>query len=287
MDCGAETLSEACNREPWLVTKRELGTWFDLFSPTLEGRRPCWQLRVGARGGQQVICGAVQCVRPRRNIRIYESPRLLPPWQVDPPLPDLVSFDLSNHYNRVLPCPDGWEVSKRNARILISNPGGRTIGLDAAQYEMLADLHKQPSPPDESFLQAVLASGERQRSADLEHYVPWNRHFLTCLRYTLGATLVAGARAVNFNPHFQYFSSPDPSDSRLGSEQCWPPAPVLLLLDSYEPSERARIIQQAVVHTDKVWILRLDRVRSTIGPRHGRHAIDQEQTRHAGCYCPS
>ena len=124
---------------------------------------------------------------------------------------------------------------------------------------MLADLHKQPSPPDESFLQAVLASDERQRSADLEHHVPWNRHFLTCLRYTLGATLVAGARAVNFNPHFQYFSSPDPSDSRLGSEQCWPPAPVLLLLDSYEPSERARIIQQAVVHTNKVWILRLDR----------------------------
>ena len=39
------------------------------------------------------------------------------------------------------------------------------IGLDAAHYEMLAELHQQPSPPAESFLQAVFASAERQLRA--------------------------------------------------------------------------------------------------------------------------
>jgi hypothetical protein len=61
---------------------------------------------------------------------------------------------------------------------------------------MLAELHQQLSPPAESFLQAVMLSGERQRNADLKHHVPWNRHFLACLRYTLGFTLLAGARTL-------------------------------------------------------------------------------------------
>jgi hypothetical protein len=35
------------------------------------------------------------------------------------------------------------------------------IGLDAAHYEMLAELRQQQSPPAKSFLQAVFASAER------------------------------------------------------------------------------------------------------------------------------
>jgi hypothetical protein len=97
------------------------------------------------------------------------------------------------------------------------------IGLDAAHYEMLAELHQQPSPPAESFLQAVFASAERQFRPDQEHYVPWNMHFLACLWRTLGTLLLAGARAVNTNPHYQHFSSPEPPEVSLGSEQSWPP----------------------------------------------------------------
>ena len=257
-DCGTETLAEACSRDPWLVAKSELDTWFDLSSPNLAGNLPPWRLSDGGRGGQRVMCGAVQSVRPRRNALLYESPRLLPPWQIHPPLPDLINLDLSNHYNQVLPCPDGWGASKRNARILLSNPEGKMVGLDAAHYEMLAELHQQPSSPDESFLEAVFACAERQFRADLEHHVPWNRHFLACLQRTLGISLLAGARAVNTNPHYQYFSSPDPLDVSLGSEQSWPPVPVLLLLDSYKPSDREWILHQAAGHVNKVWILRLD-----------------------------
>jgi hypothetical protein len=145
------------------VAKSELDTWFDLTSPTLESHLPHLRLSDGGRGGQQVICGAVQSVRPRRNARLHETPRLLPPWQAHPPLPNLVNLDLSNHYTQVLPCPDGWEASKRNDRILLSNPSGRMIGFDAAYYEMLAELHQQPSPPAESFMQVVLGASGRWR----------------------------------------------------------------------------------------------------------------------------
>jgi hypothetical protein len=33
-----------------------------------------------------VKCCAVQSVRPRRNARLHETPRLVPPWQAHPPL---------------------------------------------------------------------------------------------------------------------------------------------------------------------------------------------------------
>jgi hypothetical protein len=88
------------------------------------------------------------------------------------------------------------------------------------------------------------------------HDVPWNRH---CLRSTLGTPLLAGARAVNTNPHYHHFSFPDPPEVSLGSEQSWPPLPVLLLLDSYKPPDRDWILQQAARHENKVWILRLNK----------------------------
>jgi hypothetical protein len=102
----------------------------------------------------------------------------------------------------------------------------------SAFREMLAELHQQPSPPAELFLQAVFASAELQMRADQEHHVPWNRHFLACLRRTMETPLLAVAKAVNTNPHYQQFSSPDPPEVSLESEQSWPPLPVLLLLDS-------------------------------------------------------
>jgi hypothetical protein len=103
----------------------------------------------------------------------------------------------------------------------------------------VVDLHHQ-APLAELLLQAGLASGERERSADFDHHVPWNWHLLTCLRHTLRATvtLLAGARAVNVHPHFHFSPLQTIWDPTLGSVQRWPPTPVLLLLDCYEPSER-------------------------------------------------
>jgi hypothetical protein len=90
--------------------------------------------------------------------------------------------------------------------------------------------------------------------------MPLNLHFLACLPHTLEAPLLAGARAANFNPHFQHFSSRELSDASSGSEQSRPPVPVLLCLDSesYGPTERERKIYQASYHEGKVWILRPD-----------------------------
>ena len=67
------------------------------------------------------------------------SPRFLhpAPWQMGQQLLDSVSFDLSNHYNQLLPCPVGWDISKRNAhwQVFIYDQEGHTIGLDTAHYE--------------------------------------------------------------------------------------------------------------------------------------------------------
>ena len=51
---------------------------------------------------------------------------------------DSVSFDLSKHYNQLLPCPVGWDISKRNVQVLIYDQDGHIIGLDSAHYEMLS-----------------------------------------------------------------------------------------------------------------------------------------------------
>jgi hypothetical protein len=55
MDCCADTLAEECHREHWLVAKSELGTWFNLTSPTLVRHLPHWRLSDGGHGGQH--CG--------------------------------------------------------------------------------------------------------------------------------------------------------------------------------------------------------------------------------------
>ena len=112
---------------------------------------------------------------------------------------------------------------------------------------MLAELHGPASAPTELFLRAVLASGMRQRTADLDYYVLWNRHLLTCLRYVLKATCLVGARAITFNPHFSYFISPDSSDSVLGSSIGWPAESALLLLDSFMPLQREQLLNRRAI----------------------------------------
>ena len=55
-----------------------------------------------------------------------------------------------------------------------------------------------------------------------------------CLRWT-----------VAFNPHFQYFFSPDVRDSKLCFVQSLRGGSALLLLDSFAPTERTQILVQA------------------------------------------
>ena len=100
----------------------------------------------------------------------------------------MVSFDLWNHCSQLLPCRVGWDISKRNAQVLIYDQEGHAKGLDSAHYEMLAELHGPASTPTELFLRVELASGMLQRTADLGYYVPWNMHLLNCLRCVLKAT---------------------------------------------------------------------------------------------------
>ena len=137
------------------------------------------------------------------------------------------------------------------------------MGLDAAHYKMLCNLCNQNATPSELFLTAVQSSCLAQQMADLSYHVQWSRHLLSCLCGILGADLLIGARAVVFNPHFRYFFSPDVRDSELGSIQSWPAGSALLLLDSFEPTQRAQILVQASNHRGIVWVLRQDQTSVT------------------------
>ena len=85
---------------------------------------------------------------------------------------DRVSFDLSNYYNQLLPCPVGWDISKSNAQVLIYDQEGHSIGLDAVHYEMLVKLHSPESAPTELF---VLTG-----SASVLHATTYSRPRLLC-----------------------------------------------------------------------------------------------------------
>ena len=79
---------------------------------------------VGNPFGETAAC----CVRLRKREAISRPLALLHPWQSDPPLPNHVTVDLSNHYPMRLPGPVGWEVWQRNARVLISSPSRKCHG---------------------------------------------------------------------------------------------------------------------------------------------------------------
>jgi len=252
-----ETVNKACARPPWLVPKSDLQPWFDLsVSPSSSAS---WSLGEGGITGQYVLQGVNSCVRPRRVTRLTRSPVLLHPWQLDLPLPDRIRVDLSNHFPQVLPAPQGWQVYKRNARVLITGPGSTVVSLDAAQYGMLIAHHCQGTVPPVAVLEHLATSCRSQDQADSEYHVPWSRHLLACLCHQLKVELLVGARAVAYNPHFHHFVSPESVDSSLGAVTQWPAQPALLLLDSFPPHHRSSVLRRAREHCCAVWILRSDK----------------------------
>ncbi len=75
--------------------------------------------------------------------------------------------------------------------------------------------------PTESFLRSLQLACLAQRRADADYAVPWNRHFITCLQQLTKANLLVGTSAVTYNPHFEFFASPDPRHEVFGGVQDW------------------------------------------------------------------
>ena len=108
MEGGAENINDACARPQWLVSKSDLQPWFDL-NASLSSSAP-WTLGMGSIAGLYILQRVGSCVRLRRVPRVPRLPILLHPWQLDPPLPDRVKVDLSNHFPQDLPAPEGWQI---------------------------------------------------------------------------------------------------------------------------------------------------------------------------------
>jgi hypothetical protein len=109
----AETLGAACQRPQWKVPKADLEVWFDLCSPsTASPVSSHWVMGGGGADGQQVLLTTESRVQCKRPIVIPRVQLLLHPWQIEPPLPDLVRIDLTNHHPQYLPSPTGWSVCK-------------------------------------------------------------------------------------------------------------------------------------------------------------------------------
>ena len=109
--------------------------------------------------------------------------------------------------------------------------------------------------PNNSFLGHINESCRAQQDADQTYSVPWSRHLLASIRQITGADLLIGASAVNYNPHFLYFSSPYPPDAALGSMSEWPQVPALLVLDSFAPQLRHQMLEKAACHHQEMWVL--------------------------------
>ena len=110
----------------------------------------------------------------------------------------------------------------------------------------------------ERFLEPLCAWCLAQEQDDASSPIHWSRHLLACLRAVTEAELLVGARAVTFNPHFLHYCPPSANHIALGAVDQWPPVPALLLLDSFEPAARSRLLQQASNHPKEVWVLRQD-----------------------------
>ena len=208
--------------------------------------------------GQMELSGLVQYISQRRHCEV-QRPRIISyPWQLEPPLPPNITIDVSNHHPKSLPAPDGWEIIQRNGRVWIVENSNRVSRMDAAQYGMLLDTCCGcDTAPSAQFLQHVARSCRAQQDADVRHCVPWSRHLLASIRQITGSELVIGASAVTYNPHFAYFYSPFLSDTLIGSVSEWPQVPALLILDSFEPLIRPRLLDQAAHHRPGIWILRM------------------------------
>ena len=98
-DACAETLGEACRRPPWKVPRVDIEAWFDLCSPSTSPSVPSqWIMAGGGTDGQQLISTTECRLHCKRPIRIPRLQLPLHPWQLDPPLPDRVQIDLTNHH---------------------------------------------------------------------------------------------------------------------------------------------------------------------------------------------
>ena len=78
--------------------------------------------------------------------------------------------------------------------------------------------------------------------ANLEYYVHWSRHLLACISQATGVEALIGASAVTYNPHFTSFLSPFECDQSLGALSQWPDVPVFLVLHSFPPFRRGRLL---------------------------------------------
>jgi hypothetical protein len=264
LDNDRERLRDACSRSPWMVSREDWYAGHFLPNSSIGALIPrSWRLREEAGQGQLKLGNIARCISARRVLKLCSPPVPLPlhPLQPDPPLPSKVVIDVSNHTRCALPSPEGWEILRRtrNGRVWIVERNRRVAQLDRSQYGMLlaryTDINGQSTPPA-GFLSSLGASCRAQRMADPEYYVHWSRHLLTSLRQATGAEALVGASAVTYNLHFTSFHSPFGCDQSLGALSTWPDVPVLLILDSFAPSRRAHLLQQASLHGPGTWILR-------------------------------
>ncbi len=190
-----DLLSDACCRPRWRVMLADLQDW--LCAPDTGNLREQRPLLSMGPDGQSCITGLPRRICWRRAKPVPRSLTWPHPWQSHPPLPTNVTIDLSNHIPSLLSCSAGWEVMRRNGRVLITAPGCSSVGLDSAQFGMLRALHDgQPdqSVLSETFLRHLRASCLAQQRADAEGQVHWSRHLLTCLHRITGAELLIGIR---------------------------------------------------------------------------------------------
>jgi len=176
------------------------------------------------------------------------------PWQYQPRLPDAVSFDLASDAPDFPPAPPGWELLRRNGRLLVRAPSGVACQVEAAQASMLELLNQ--GLDQVAFLTALMDACTAQQRHDDGRTIHWSRHLLACMARVTGARGLIGCRSVTFHPHFWWFSSPD-DDESLGSVREWPADECILLLDAFPPGERNALMRRAFGHLAHTWILRM------------------------------
>jgi len=94
---------------------------------------------------------------PRASVRTH-------PWQCEPQLPDRVTIDFTHDHPELLQAPPGWELLRRNGRLLLRNPSGFTCQLEAAQAGMLE--HMQEGMDQVCLLEALFESCSSQQRQD-------------------------------------------------------------------------------------------------------------------------
>ena len=253
-----ERLTEACARPRWAVAREEYYSGHYLIASAENGAAPTWKLQVGGSDGQLELASLARYIIPRRRCLVPRPAVILHPWQADPPLPSKVTIDISHHLPRSLPAPEGWEIIQRNGRVWITERRSRVVRLDAAHYSMLVAsccAQEAQRTPTAQFLAQLSESCRAQQDADRRYFVHWSRHLLASIRQVTGVELLVGASAVMFNPHFRHFVSPYPPDVHLGSTVTWLPVSALLILDSFAPQQRRKVLEQAATHGSAVWVL--------------------------------